>query len=289
MNKSIAILFTLIILVGCSSNVQTSEVTSNSEVDIPTYVTSIFNAYKDFEKKYDCAFQTSEFIYIPGEKYGTEVYDTFSFGVQENPAKSLYSSTVDFSEISTDGFSAWFAKEMSNQTVKDFIVATTLGVNPQLDYSEALGKTENLVGSYSGSGHSDLFVGDKYTIYLSDLIYGSPMLGTKVNVVLNREFYNDPNGINTGEYKALSWEEFNAPLNAGEKIVIDGVVKEQFTSLSEILRVVSNEKTYEISFNFETQALVFEAGKKYRFYGKISEHTSSGKVQINLEYFELTD
>lgn len=192
-------------LVGCSSGVSKSKYDNGDDLssdaskvqdaiakesETPQFVLDIFKAYKDYENKYECAFQTSELVYTPGTKYGDNAYDTYTFDVQENPAESVYTSTVRFFETVADGFTAWFPYQMNSETVNDFIVATVMIFNPEFDHDAAIDKAGKMIISYLEGKNGDNVVSDEYTIFLSSLL---DMKGTLVNVAPTVEVESEPN------------------------------------------------------------------------------------------------
>lgn len=279
----------LLILFGCSSErpIAAAITTATPEpIQIPEHVARIYQAYKKVERENNFAVQLSGKILPP-----TKDSSFFTFYVQEVPAQFSSGSITFYVSKGSDtskSFSTYFTDGFGTAGIKEFITMTLLAVDKNLNLAKAKEETGKIVTSFTGKGHSSLYCAPEYTIFINDAF----MNGLEVNAVYNQDINVAPD---KNEYQKMTFEEIRAPLNAFEKVVIEGTVVRQYTDYfqglvqEEKIIVESDGYKYIASFQFDKLPVQFDVGQEYKLYGACIKAQETGYACIGLDFFEKVD
>lgn len=293
--KSSAVLMLCASLTGCSEEKSAFESTTpvsspkitkqadNTEEDLfPEYFTNLVNSYDNSAEKYDLNYK-HPIKRISHKEKNSDIYSySYNFGVQSRSDSS--SETIEIKE-KTDGtliksFQATFAEDYDTDTIRDFLLATIIMANPNIDFEQASSDTQNLINSYDGTGYSDIYKTDSYSILLNNQAYSIPC--TALHVMYNEEV-NTP--VDIRSYSAGSFETISSPLNAGKSIYINVFIQSELKTDSighntlDVLDELGN--AFTVHLFYPDFCIEIDTAKEYTFYGVITK--TSG---LRLEYFE---
>lgn len=280
----VILIFILSILAGCSLstpvvkyNEPEPTLTATSE-PIPEFIAGIMRDYATIFKNNQLPLKVQESVIIKNSFYKFKIestdetkYRTFSRDVSfyipsDNNPKRSYNVTF----MNTD----------SNVIIKQFITATILFMNKGMSFEDAQNEMKKLVSSYSGSGHSNLYVAGNYTLFIIQDAFGNDDICVAYNDEINPQ-------IDKSKFAVLSYDEIKAELNSGENVHIRGMVKKQYlTEYGETVEIVNGDKKYLAFYYFSHKPIIFEIGKTYNFYGTVSGVQKSEYACINMDYFE---
>ena len=255
---------------------------------IPQYVQKIYQCYKELQETYDLQYAAVE---GKGPKMDEESSKCFFELINmDNPGNTMrfrFKSGL-VSEIMEKSYRIFF-EPADDQYLKDVITATFM-ITGGLEYAEAKEKTQEFTNSYvyEKGKVSIPFHSGEYTLYYSS---GGRYVGSEGSglvVVYKEEAFED---INKEEYapadhsKYLYWEKNElAKMKLIGKVVEirrkEGNTGDHYLTVADV-----DGKKYQVFLvSLYSNAIEFELGKQYVFYGFICSF--NGDVYIEIQAFE---
>ena len=152
---------------------------TDSTSSTPEYISHVWNAFAQIAKEND-------FSYIVGDSVEAEFHEAETISPTVTlDAYTSYSFDIGFPNMNTYAMRIYFSMNSSNlsdksftlyfnegyltpQQIKETILATIFVIDEAISAEDAQAQLNQMVITYSGSGHSNLFVTDEYTCFISE-------------------------------------------------------------------------------------------------------------------------
>ncbi|MBQ4059421.1 MAG: hypothetical protein IJD40_10885 [Lachnospiraceae bacterium] len=264
------------------SDVTESEEVSNDDIQsVPSHITELFEQYDNILSQGQYDIMIGEEIGIDDRDEEWTYYRISLCPSDPNMISYPYVQFMGNNDYVNKSFSVYILDDCTNTTKKEIIYCTLLATNPHESDEKIASLLNELVDSYDGYSQSDVVELGNYRYYLDS----SAVSADEILEVVSKEEINL--SIDKTEYREYGFEEMQAELNQGEKVMLTsevvGIYEDDYNNY---LLVGEGEEIYYIHYSPELYVGIFEEGKEYTFYGEIASPCKSYIACVSLEYAE---
>ena len=257
----------------------------NDEVErFPDYFNNLIASYNDSAEKYDLNYKHPLSPTFLEEQDSDSYRYSYNFGIQSLTDPSSY-ETVEIKETIDENivksFKIVFPFDFDNETIRDFLLATIIMANPDIDYQDAISDMQSLINSFDGTSYSDIYKTKNYSILLNSENWMEP--STVLYVMHNSEINPD---IDKNAYPIGTFETISSPLNAGLSVSINATICGDLNTDSyghSTLEVVDESgNSFLLHFSYPNFCMDLDSSNECTFYGVITKSSA-----LRLEHFSI--